>query len=616
LFGLSRKAVENEPLKIFLAVSDLERKREKPFEPATAERLVNSWRAFGSQYPLLNETGGLRDSTLVLFLDVAKSVAEMKDQQAKSDVAGTVQSLTGIWQVLVRQKLIPAKDADAALAAVLGPFPKLRQMRDLYDAGQAGVLALLKATGAPAGVNPQDRMLDLLAGAVQPADQDTQSLIVGEMLRAFEAQRLVSLKTLFDLSDQLEAVAKGEKPNTALLNRLSARVSDLNLPKSMLSTQEKNSYAFGYYVDRHVDAQRKLNLRGAIEKAAGQPEKLRELKGVLAPYLRDTLVGLLYIHYAPPGAQVLYTNPLFARSHDFIGVQGSPQTWRSTEVLGTGWPSNAGGRLVGSLANLPYALAEAEQNFLIPTREQALIWGDLVPQMLVSSTLPRFWNVAPVQLHMVGLQMRLGEALLAEGALSAKVREQAMDLLEHSAPPARLRRVELLLTAGDTAGALEEVTPAELYRIGGQALASRLDVAGPFAAEMRALAAAEPAKCSPAALSEAFGTPKPTLANSHHPELLELRTFPTLMGYSSRILAESWESNNLFFAALADELYLAPSRLNVLIPEWTQKTVEQIFATHLEDWPALLRSMRVIADNVRTQTRKLQALEQKASLEE
>ena len=46
------------------------------------------------------------------------------------------------------------------------------------------------------------------------------------------------------------------------------------------------------------------------------------------------------------------------------------------------------------------------------------------------------------------------------------------------------------------------------------------------------------------------------------------------MGYSSRILAESWESNTLFWAALADETHVSPSQLNVRIPEWTQKLVE------------------------------------------
>jgi hypothetical protein len=85
------------------------------------------------------------------------------------------------------------------------------------------------------------------------------------------------------------------------------------------------------------------------------------------------------------------------------------------------------------------------------------------------------------------------------------------------------------------------------------------------------------------------------------------------MGYSSRIMAESWESNMLYYAALADEVHLAPSQLNVAVPEWTQQTVERIFATHLEDWPALLRSLRLVGDDVRTKYRKLMASDEKAT---
>jgi len=85
-----------------------------------------------------------------------------------------------------------------------------------------------------------------------------------------------------------------------------------------------------------------------------------------------------------------------------------------------------------------------------------------------------------------------------------------------------------------------------------------------------------------------------------------LRTFPTLMGYSSRILAESWESNLLYYAALADQISAPPGDLNLLVPQWTQQTVERIFATHLEDWPALLRSLRLVGDDVRQKSRKQQ----------
>ena len=54
-----------------------------------------------------------------------------------------------------------------------------------------------------------------------------------------------------------------------------------------------------------------------------------------------------------------------------------------------------------------------------------------------------------------------------------------------------------------------------------------------------------------------------------------------------------------------DELHLRPAELNLRVPEWTQQTVERIFATHLEDWPALLRSLRLVGDDVRHKARKM-----------
>ena len=120
------------------------------------------------------------------------------------------------------------------------------------------------------------------------------------------------------------------------------------------------------------------------------------------------------------------------RSHDFLGMQGTDHTWRPTELYGTGWPSNGGGRLVGSLSSLPYALAEAEQNFLIPTQTQALIWGDLVPQMILSAKIPRFWDVTPAQLHWVGLHLRYGRELLAEAALDSDLRTQVVAVARHA----------------------------------------------------------------------------------------------------------------------------------------------------------------------------------------
>jgi len=418
----------------------------------------------------------------------------------------------------------------------------------------------------------------------------------------FEAQRLVTLDTIFTLADRLDAAASGQKLDTATVNRLAGRITEIQLPRTALSTRERTEASTGYWTDRHIDSERKLNLRSAIDKAGADPQKLRDVRGALAPVLRDTLVGFNYVHYAPPGAQVLFTNPAFVRSHDFYGSSSHQATWLVTEVMGTGWPANAGGRLQGSLIALPYALAEAEQNFLIPSREQALIWGDLVPQMILSAVIPRWWNVTPTQLHWVGLNMVYAESSLAESALNDAERSRVVAVLDHYVPPARLKKIERLLAAGEVRRAADNIVPSEMYLVA-RALAPE-DRESVLAEELRMLAGEAPEQVSASAISHAFGTPKPLLSTSYEPALLNLRTFPTLLGYSSRILAESWESNLLFYAALADEVHMRPDEMNLRVPEWTQATVERIFATHLEDWPALLRSLRLVGEDVRQKARK------------
>ena len=65
------------------------------------------------------------------------------------------------------------------------------------------------------------------------------------------------------------------------------------------------------------------------------------------------------------------------------------------------------------------------------------------------------------------------------------------------------------------------------------------------------------------------------------------------------MLAESWDSSNLYWGRLADEMGYSPVMLNRLIPELTRRIVEKIFATDVEDWQAMLRAMRETGDEFR-----------------
>ncbi len=610
LFGLSRKAVENEPLKIFLALSDLDRYRTKPLTPETVDLLVRSYHLYGSQYAIFNDAATISDKSIAQFMDAAEAVGRIREPLLRADTLGIMQSLVGLWQIFSREGSLSAAKADDTFASLLTPFAGVRDDRTLFDAGRDGVKLLLAATDSKPDSQPQARIVDLLAGAADPSDAESHTQMVQEMVRILEAQHMVSLDDILELGNHFDSLTRGGKLNTALINRVTTRLAEVPQARASLTAVEKNALAFGYWTEKHVDAEHKLNLRAAAERATG--DKAHDLRGLLTPLLRDTLVAYNYVHYAPPGAQILYTNPVFVRCHDFLGVQGANHMWRSTEVFGSGWPANGGGRLVGSLAGLPYALAEAEQNFLVPEQTQALIWGDLVPQMMLSAVIPRWWNVTPSQVHWVALHMRYGESLMAESALDPELRQQTLVILSAQASPARVGQVKTLLEGGSVQAALNKVTPAELFIMASRMEENPQSAPSPLLAEIRRMAKESPQQINYRAISAAFGTPKPTLANSYRPELLHLRTFPTLMGYSSRILAESWESNTLYWAEIADETYLRPSQLNVRIPEWTEMLVQHIFASHLEDWPALLHSLRLVGDDVLAKSRPQLMAEQRS----
>ena len=80
---------------------------------------------------------------------------------------------------------------------------------------------------------------------------------------------------------------------------------------------------------------------------------------------------------------------------------------------------------------------------------------------------------------------------------------------------------------------------------------------------------------------------------------MSMKPLPPFAGYSNRLLGESWDSSNLYWARLADELGYSPVMLNRLVPELTRHMTAKIFATDLEDWPAMLRAMREAGDELR-----------------
>jgi hypothetical protein len=158
------------------------------------------------------------------------------------------------------------------------------------------------------------------------------------------------------------------------------------------------------------------------------------------------------------------------------------------------------------------------------------------------------------------------------------------------------------LHIGNTEDALALLTPADKFYLTAEFRQrfpndnSSWDAAG---RELDQLCRQHPDEVNFERLSRDFGVPHRTLAMTYAPELLNVKPFPAFAGYSSRLMAESWESNNLYWARLADEAGYPPVMLNLMAPELTRLMVQKIFATDFEDWDALLRAMREAGEEFR-----------------
>jgi hypothetical protein len=236
-----------------------------------------------------------------------------------------------------------------------------------------------------------------------------------------------------------------------------------------------------------------------------------------------------------------------------------------------------------------------EEDFISPENVQALIWADLVPSVLTGAVLPRWWGVSRNELHAVALYQRAGEELLSASAENAELRSKVMDLLSDRMSPQRLAQLEDVVREGIPAEISSQVTPADTFYLTAgfrQKFPGDTNSWGPAGRELANLVREDPAELIWDRLSRDFGAPHPTLARTYSRELLNVRLFPMFAGYSSRLFAETWDSTNLYWARLADEAGYQPEMLNRLVPELTVRMVAKIFATDLNDWPAILRAMR------------------------
>ncbi len=583
---------------VYLTLSAINNRRGagRPLSAETARLLADKYSDFYDWYLLFTDFPSLDDGSITQFMQTAEKIGDISNPGLRANALGAFQADTGLWQIFARQGQIAADQVNASWRSAIQPFNDSSTSVALFNASRNSLQAILLAASGKSNLS-EDEIINLLAGPAQNTPDGRR--VHDELARRIEAvlndQRLVSLDTLFQLYDGLDSMAHGAHLSSSLMP-LAESLREFEMPRPIFTGGERVAWSPLIYTSRHAELQVRTDLTKII-RGPGTAAQLEAARGRLTPFLRDTLVGLNYAYYEPPGSQVLHDNPLFVRSHDFSvsTVQGVEHPWDSPELVGIGVTAGGGAYLMGSLAGLPYALAETEEDFIAPHNIQALIWKETVPELLVDATLPRWWRVTSKEQHAAALYQKAGEELIEASAANPQLRTKVMEILSDRMPWGRLEEIEQALEQQQTATALASgMLPSDTFYLAVELRKKNPGLAaswGPANRELDDLSRSDPADTDPERLSRDFGVPHPTLADSDACTLLDDEPFPVSGGYTSRLFGESWESSNLYWARLADQMGYSPVMLNLLVPQLTRDMVANIFATNIDDWPALLRAM-------------------------
>jgi hypothetical protein len=599
LVAYSNVQTDNGPTQIYLMLSAINgaRSADKQLPDPTERLLADRFVHLREWYPIFVEFPALDDASITHFLTTVDRVNGVQNPALRSNTLGALQAEIGLWQILARQHQIPADALNSSWQSAIAPYDTIGSNQQLFEAARKSLQAICAASTGNPNLS-QDQLVELLAGPEpgNPEDKRVHEELTRRMRSVLDDQRLVSVDTLFGLYDGLGEMSHGAANSDNLLS-LAGQLREFELPRPIFTAGERETWSPMVYVSRHAELQVRTDLTKVI-KGPATPAQLELARARLAPFLRDTLVGLNYAYYEPPGAQVLHSNPLFVRSHDFSAssIQGVDEVWGAPALVGIGATAGGGAYLIGSLADLPYVLALTEEDFLAPEKLQALIWRETVPQLLVNSILPRWWSVSHDEMHAAELYQRAGEELISASAGNADLQQKVLNIYSGRLSWGRLDSMAAALKNAETAGdCARGLPPSDLLYLTAEFHARYSDQApgiGPANRELNALVHKNPAETSADRIASDFGVPHPTLAESNSLALLTGEPFPVSGGYTNRLFGESWESSNLYWARLADEKGYSPAMLNILVPELTGQMIANISATSIDDWPALMRAMR------------------------
>lgn len=415
---------------------------------------------------------------LVPYLATCRNIAQTGNISWNVNRTRTDQSIFFLISAFCREGVIDTQTGQKLLRAALASFAVTEEPVFVNNVSTFLTDMLLPELGKSLQM-PADSpglLLEALAGPIErrtflfngsPLVQDTHAEQLQRIKGVIGQQHLAAVGELLQAIQLVKKLQGSRERHSDWLQALAAEVRKLPASASAAATSQNKvpSPPGNAYEDLARELEAPSDPIILRDYPAWVQGVLKQVAAVLHTELGLALLGHCYAYDGSPQTAVLSYDPDFIRKHDFYPHrQPSQPGWTGAALLEE--PGNErGGVITGSLAGLQIQLNRLET---AASAQSFGRWGSgkVLPAMLSGMRVIHPQLRTDRAQEYVALSVRLGRELMAL-CLSAPATDGWCDQhLSALISPLRRNQVADFVTRGDLIGAMEELSPSELFFLG------------------------------------------------------------------------------------------------------------------------------------------------------
>ena len=152
LVAYSNVLIPDGPPQIYLKLSAIDAARPSGMRLSVdaARLLAGKYNELNAWYSIFVEFPELDDASIADFVNTADGITRISNPVLRSNALGALQAEIGIWQILARQKQIPADRQEASWKAAIKPYTGVSSSNELFDAAKHSLESIATAAGGSA----------------------------------------------------------------------------------------------------------------------------------------------------------------------------------------------------------------------------------------------------------------------------------------------------------------------------------------------------------------------------------------------------------------------------------------------------------------------------------